>query len=228
MCGCGRPWADTGSPDPYLLLSKEAACPLPPLRIPVLLPDHLVPPARWGEWAPGLLGTLLEHRGPRRGSRGGGRAQGQAGPPPPAAPRPELDSPEDEPQRVAPTRPAGLRARARSAPAPPSGPSEPRGGARATRGGARGDVAGHLPSGGEEEARFCSGRKRGGRGWGARGSQGPQEPAPPPTRAQLRPRPRAPRPVPRPRNAKSVLPSLRPRAVERQAGSGVGEGCREG
>ena len=31
---------------------------------PVLLPNHLVPTARWGEWAPGLLGALLEHRGP--------------------------------------------------------------------------------------------------------------------------------------------------------------------
>nr|CAI9696077.1 unnamed protein product [Rangifer tarandus platyrhynchus] len=92
----------------------------------------------------------------------GGRrdgAQGQACPPPPAAPRPGLDSPQRTiPQRVAPTRPAGPRTRVlRTGADPPTSPSEPRGDARTTRGGARGDVAGRLPSGGEEEARFWPG-----------------------------------------------------------------------
>lgn len=51
-----RPWADTGSPDPSLPLEERSGCPLP-LRVPVLLPDHLVPTARWGGWAPGAPGS---------------------------------------------------------------------------------------------------------------------------------------------------------------------------
>lgn len=129
--GRGRPWADTGSPEPSLLLRKEAACPLAPLRVPVLLPDHLVPTARCGGWAPGLLGALLvsQHRGPQRGSRGGGRAQGQAGPPPPGAPRSGLDSPEDEwrPRVCGTTRARAPRRR-------PQATHQSRGGTRGPRG----------------------------------------------------------------------------------------------
>ncbi|XP_057588629.1 collagen alpha-1(I) chain-like [Hippopotamus amphibius kiboko] len=146
---------------------------------------------------------------PGRSSRGRRRAQG---PPPPPRPRRLLprgagassragparrqDPPRRRPRRPAVHAPRVLRTRARL-------PGPPIGAARGTRGRqwgrGRGDVAGRLPSGGDRETPTAgcslrSGRKCRGRGRGARGPQrrrGPA-PAPPATRAQLRPRHRLP------------------------------------
>lgn len=132
----------------------------------------------------------------------GGRrdgAPGQAGPPPPAAPRPGLDSPEDEtPASGAHASCGATRASALHRCPPPEQPIRAAGGRAGHAGrGSRGR-GGAPPFRGRGGSAVLVGQEEKGPGLGGRGgSQRPREPAPPPRRAQLRPRQRAPRPVSR-------------------------------